>query len=193
MISLPDKELVVIDIETTEVALAETARRFPEPVEIGAVRVNSNFDVLGEFEVVLNPNHQSEFSEFSENLTGLSRDIVMNAPPFISEWRKLAEFTRFNGIRLASWGAPFDYAVLKQAYLTHDLCWPHAYPFVVVLSMDYYAAGERGFKYPRWSLKNVCERFSVPGEKKHRALGGARVCLRVLRAIATLDEVGDLP
>jgi DNA polymerase III epsilon subunit-like protein len=192
MILLPDREVVVIDIETTDVALAETARRFAEPVEIGAVVLNAAYEAGERFEMVIRPQSLESFTEFSAGLTGLTRADLEKAPLFENCWRDFADFVGFNRRKLVAWGAPFDYAVLRQAYLKMGMSWPHAYPMIDALSMVYRAAGEWGFRIPRWSLKSACERFGVPIEKKHRALGGAMACASVLKALAEFDGTREV-
>jgi DNA polymerase III epsilon subunit-like protein len=191
LISLPDREVIILDIETTEVALAETLGTFPEPVEIGAVRTDATFAPYETFTTLVKPTRLEHFTAFSEGLTGIKRAELETAPTFQECWRDFAKFTRFNGLKLITWGAPFDYAVLKLAYLKINLGYPHAYPMMDAISMVYRAAGEWGFKVPRWSLKQACERFGVPVEKKHRALGGAKACAAVLRAVANLGDEED--
>lgn len=188
MYPLPERHLVVLDIETTEPTLALARGVFPSPVEIAGVLIDCEYNVLDEWSKLFRPSNLDEFTEVSEGLTGITRDELENAETFKEGWRELANFTKFNGYKPASWGAPFDYAVLRMAYGQAGLGWPHAYPFFDALSFAAYASMEYGFKLQGWKLKHACERFGVPVEGDHRAISGARACVSVMREIATLGD-----
>jgi len=188
MIVLPDKSAVVLDIETTEVALADARGGFPQPIEVAGCQIDCEYQVVGEFSTLVRPDPAEEFTEYCQLFTGISPDELAAAPSWREVWRDFAEFTQFNGRRLISYGAYFDYPVLRTAYRRVSVGWPHAFPMVDALSMVYRVAGEYGFRIPRWSLKSCCERFGIEPEKKHRALGGARRAVAVMRAISTLNQ-----
>ncbi len=188
MIILPDKSIVVLDIETTEVALADARGGVPQPIEIAGCCLDCEYEVQDVFSTLVRPEPFEDFTEFSESFTGISRTELAKAPTWDECWRDFAEFTGFNAKRLFSYGAPFDHAVLRGSYSRIRKGWPHAYPMIDILSIVYRVAGEYGFKIPRWSLKSCCEHFDIEVEGKHRALGGALRAAQVLKTISTLEE-----
>lgn len=192
MIVLPDRLAVVLDIETTEAPLAAARGTFPQPIEIGAVLIDCEFEVVSEFEMLIQPEPFDEFTDFSESFTGIKSDELRAAPVWKDAWQEFAKFTNFNGHRLISWGAPFDYAVLSLAYGRIQTRFPHKHPFIDALSMAYSTSGEWGMRVPNWKLKSWCERFGIEQEGRHRALPGAMKAMQVLRAVACLEDEMDL-
>ncbi len=74
MIILPDKSIVVLDIETTEVALAEARGGVPQPIEIAGCWLDCEYEVRGEFSTLVRPEPFEDFTEFCESFTGISRE-----------------------------------------------------------------------------------------------------------------------
>jgi len=180
----PDKLSVVLDIETTELAVVETL--FPEIVEIGACLVDSELTIHEEFTSLVQPIGLEHFTDFSESFTGITPAQLADAPKWVEIWPVFARFTHYRGCRLISFGMGFDYGVLRQSYHQIRVKWPHAYPVIDALSMVYAIAAEYGLRIPGWGLAACCKRFGVPLEDKHRALGGARTVVQVLQAATQL-------
>ena len=76
--------IVALDIETTGLDLQKDAI-----TEIGAVRFNGN-RVEDEWTTLVNPNRP--IPTMITNLTGISNEMVRNAPPLNSIIRELADF-----------------------------------------------------------------------------------------------------
>jgi DNA polymerase III epsilon subunit-like protein len=188
MFFLVESEVVILDIETTESALATVHGRFPEPVEIGAVKLSSSYEVLDEYEQLVKPTRLDEFTEFSEAFTGLTKADIRNASLFSEIWQDFANFTKFTRRTLLSWGAGFDQGVLLGAYREAKTAYPHKWPMIDALSLAVWGVGGvYGFKFKTQSLGSVCDRLGVPREEKpHRALRGAHKVVDVLRR---LDEL----
>jgi len=161
MFCLPDRQAVVVDIETTEASLSELRGGFPDPVEIGAVKIDSEFSVLDRFSCFVQPQHFSEFDEFCEELTGISSADLEQAKTWRECWKDFADFTSYQGLRLLSWNSSFDYGVLRQVYANSGITYPHRHPFICALSVVYGLAGIYGYRARNWSLKDVCERFGI--------------------------------
>lgn len=186
MIVLPDSQIVVLDIETTEAGIAEAQGTFPQPIELAALLIDCEYNVLDGFSTLVKPEPLTEFNDFCESFTGIDPHDIAAAPTWREVWRTFAEFTRWKGLRLVSWGVPFDYGVLRTAYGKLGVKWPHRYPFVDALSMTYRAAGEWGIQLSGYGLQAACERFGIEPEEKHRAATGVDRVVRVLREVGTL-------
>ena len=161
MFTLPDKEVVVFDVETTDVGVADAAGVLPSIVEVGAVRIASDYTVLDKFDALVQPSHLEAFTDFCERLTGIRRKDLEMARPWARVWREFAEFTGFNSTRLIAWHAAFDVPVLRAAYLRDRLGFPHNQSAVCAMSMVYGFCAEWGINTGGWGLKKVCERFGV--------------------------------
>ena len=52
--------------------------------------------------------------------------------------------------------------------------------------MTYRVAGEYGLQLGGYGLRDVCERFGIEPEEKHRATTGVERVVQVLREVGTL-------
>jgi len=191
MIPLVDKLTAIIDIETTEATLADARGTFPEIVEIAAITVNSEYEIQDTFTMVVQPSNMDDFTEFSHEFTGIKYATVREAPLWKDCWKEFAQFVGYNRCRIISWGAPFDFGVLKTSYGRIGVGWPHKYPFIDAISIAYQISREYGMDFGSWKLKSVCERLGLPVEGRHRATGGAHACFNVLKELSTLDETNS--
>jgi len=188
MFTLLDKEVVVFDLETTDTGVAEAAGVLPSIVEIGAVRMSSEFEILDKYESLVQPSRLEAFTDFCHKLTGIKLEELRRARPWAQVWREFAEFTRFNATRLIAWHAAFDTPVLRAAYLRDRLGFPHNQSPVCAMSMVYYFCAEWGINTGGWGLKKVCDRFGVVIKDQHRALGDAVATAELLRAVAKFPD-----
>jgi DNA polymerase III epsilon subunit-like protein len=185
---LPAKEFVILDLETTE-SLFDSSGVLPEVVEIGMLAVDAGLEPLRQYSTLIRPSNPELFTEFSENLTGLSRKDVETAPDFRSVWKEVAEFTKYNQIFVGSWGVGFDQPVLARLYTKSRLGYPHKRPMIDLLSVVFRASAEWGFKLNSFSLTSVCNRFSIDRPNHHRALADCKATLQVLQAIQDLESL----
>lgn len=188
MITLPDREAVIFDLETTDTAVAEAAGTLPSPVEIGAVRVTADLEEVAQFQALIQPPNLDAFTELSQRLTGIHPAELERAKPWADQWRDFAEFTDFNRVRLYSWGTHFDIPVLKLAYSRSRLGYPHHLTPVCVLGWVTGFCAQWGISPGRWDLKTVARRFGVELGKRHRGLPDAQGALDVLRAVANFED-----
>jgi inhibitor of KinA sporulation pathway (predicted exonuclease) len=188
MIVLPDKELVVFDLEFTDVALAEASGTYPDIVEVGAVKIDCELSVVDTFSTLVQPIALEQFTEYSESLTKIKPYELRSAPMWSEVWRDFAEFTRFASVKLCSWGIAQDLAVLRRAYKTNKLGYPHSNLSVDAMTFVYaWAAIEGRNVTRRWSLDAACEFFEIERGQSHRALPDALDTVRILQALGGSD------
>lgn len=182
----PDgKNLLVIDLETTDIAVAEACGHFPEIIEVGACLIDRSWDVVGTWSSFIRPLSLDKVTEFTTELTGITQDDVAEAPFFPAV---MLEMRKFMGAekasRLAHFG-PSDSAWLRSAYLLHGLSWPFLGWSLCLQSLAYGAAAEWGFDFHGFSLADVAERLGVEAVGAHRAAGDACTAAGIFLAIAT--------
>lgn len=185
----PDgKNILVVDLETTEIALAEAAGRFPDIIEIGACLIDRSWEVVGTWSSFVRPASLYNVSEFVTELTGITPDDLEDAPCFADAMLGLREFMGAEkSSRLAHFG-PSDSAWLRSAYLRNRLSWPFLGWSVCVQSLAYAMAGEWGFDFRSFSLHAVAERLEVKVQGVHRALEDACTAAGVFMKLATLPS-----
>ena len=185
---IPDKHLIIFDLETTESLTA-----LPEIIEIGAIKINANFDVVDKFETLVKPRDLSRVDRRISSLTGLTQSQLSTEKTFDDVWEGFAEFTSFNFSRLCSWNTSFDIAVLREEYRSRGLGFPHNQASVDALSVVWTVASIWGLKLGGMSLRKSCERFGVIRGDTHRALSDAEDVVKIFKEIRklTLEDLED--
>lgn len=185
---LPDKLLIVFDVETTDKHVAMAAGSVPEMIEIGAVKVTDQLEIVEEYRSMVQPLNMDGMTENVFAISGLRTSDVKDAPLWKDQWEKFAEFTQFKKIRLAAWSTWFDMPVLSRAYSRARLGFPHGESPVDLPSIVYAYAAMRGGTFPGFGLTAVCNSLGIERKTKHRALADAHDAVRVLKAMSDHDE-----
>jgi DNA polymerase-3 subunit epsilon len=151
--------LAFVDLETTGGNAA-----YDRITEIGIVRVKNGV-LLEEWSSLVNP--QCPISPYIEAFTGISSEMVADAPLFAD--LAAAVFERLDGAVFIAHNARFDHSFLRtefrklgMAYSANALC-------TVKLSRSLFP------EYVRHNLDAVIERHGLSCSARHRALGDARV------------------
>lgn len=182
-----DSTLIIFDLETTDHAVADTVGMVPQIVELGAVKVTSQFEILDKIQFFVQPIALDSFTEFSESLTGITRKQLESAEPWKDLWRDFAKFTNYKAIRLVSWYTPSDWRVMREEYRIMELAFPHNPVMIDAMTLAYMKAAEQGLKVS-CSLNSFCERLNIERTEKHRALPDALATLQVLKALYSFGD-----
>jgi len=185
MILLPDKHLVVVDLETTDENDARAAGVCPEIIEVGAVLLNAEMTVLDEFQSLVKPRRMDGFTRFCHRLTGIEKVELEAAEPWERVWKGFAEFTRYKGHRMAAWSAWGDVPTLQQEYTRRRLGFPHNPAVICLMSVVYAQAMTQGLGISSWGLRPLCRRFDIEVPKYHRALPDARLAVEAVRSVVS--------
>ena len=160
----PNQTYVVVDIETTG-----GGRSNHRITEIGAIKVQGG-KVIDEFQTLLDP--ERHIPGHITRLTGISNDMVKNAPKFetiADEFRAFVEGSIF-----VAHNVNFDYGFIREEY--GRLGRPFKYPkMCTVASMRTYYPGLKSY-----SLANLCKEFSIDLNGHHRALVDAKAATELL-------------
>lgn len=158
----------VIDIETTG-----GNRTDHKITEIAIICVDGN-EIVDEWSSLINPERTIPWS--ITKLTGITNEMVAEAPAFFSVAKKIIELTE------------------KRIFVAHNVFFDYRF-----LQREF---SELGFNFQRqtlctvrqsraafpglvsYSLKNLCDHFNIKREFEHRALDDAKACLQVLQEIS---------
>ena len=163
----PEQDYVVVDIETTG-SWANGDR----VTEIGAVKIR-NHEVAQEWHSLINP--QRSIPVFISRLTGITNEIVRDAPVFAEIADTFLEFMG-DGIFVAH-NVNFDYGFISYEYERLE----RRFRFPKLCT----CAGMRR-RYPghkSYSLGNLCDLYEINLESHHRALCDARAAGHLLNLI----------
>lgn len=170
--------LAFVDLETT--GATATIDRI---TEIGIVEVDPDGSVR-EWQQLVNPG--TRISPFIEQLTGISNQMVANAPAF----SEVAEetFRRLQGRLFIAHNARFDYGFLKNEFKRLGINFRGSVLCTVKLSRELYP------EYKKHNLDSLIERHGLQAEARHRALADAQLIhqfwqkIHVHRSIADIDS-----
>ena len=171
--------LAFVDVETTG---GSPARE--RVIEIGVVRVDFDDDDVrvDEWSTLVNPGVPIP-SEI-QWLTGITNEMVRAAPSF-AEVAQIV-FDRIEGAIFVAHNARFDYGFLRAEFYRAGLSF-HAKTLCTVRLSRYL--------YPDRSphtLDAIIARFNIDGEKRHRALGDARVLWRLLQRLSDRHSPSEI-
>jgi len=182
--------LVVIDFETTGPDPLTC-----EPVEVAAIRLerehDSYFRIVEEFSTLLRPS--GPIDPEATKIHGITDAMVKDAPQLKDVAGELLALA--SDALPCAYNEPFDRTVLHR-YVSGTDCplfdpslvaWLDVY--VMIARIDRYVPGSG-----RHKLENVCQRYGVPHESAHRALGDCRATGNLLAKLVDLAKVDlDVP
>ncbi len=149
---------VAVDLETTGLN-----PKMDRIIEIGAIKVKNGI-VQDMFHKLINP--ERKIGEFVEHLTGITEDMVKDAPK-ISE--VLPEFLAFVGdAPLVGHNLMFDYSFLKRNVLNVGGTFEKEGIDTLALVRLFLP------QLPKKSLSYVCEQFKIDTGTSHRAQDDAK-------------------
>ena len=153
------RPLAFVNLETTG-ATATTDRI----TEIGIIEVDADGSVR-EWQQLVNPG--TSIPPFIEQLTGISNEMVAEAPPFA----ELAEETlrRLEGRLFIAHNARFDYGFLKNEFKRLGIAFRAPVLCTVKLSRTLFP------EYKRHNLDSLIERHGLAADARHRALADAQL------------------
>ncbi len=163
----PMQEYVVVDIETTG-GRAEHHRI----TEVAAVKMRGG-EMVERYQTLVNPERR--IPRMITSLTGISDEMVAEAPVFAEVAEKFREFV--GGAVFVAHNAKFDYGFLRQefrrmgeAFRCPTLC--------TVVAMRKYYPGLESYK-----LSRLCAEFGISLDQHHRALCDAEATAELLKLI----------
>ena len=153
------RPLAFVDLETT--GATATADRI---TEIGIVEVDED-GAVREWQQLVNPGIR--IPPFIEQLTGISNEMVADAPPFAA----VAEETlrRLEGRLFIAHNARFDYGFLKNEFKRLGINFRAPVLCTVKLSRTLYP------EFHRHNLDSLIERHGLQAAARHRALADAQL------------------
>jgi DNA polymerase-3 subunit epsilon len=167
----------IVDIETT----GGRPRR-DRITEIGIVLHNGK-TILDTYETLINP--ECYIPAGITNLTGITQEMVADAPLFHEVARQIVELTQ--GAVFVAHNARFDYGFLRHEFSRLGYTFSRRQLCTVRLCRKVFP----GLK--SYSLENLIRTFEIPVDARHRALADARATAVLLeRALAKEESKEDV-
>jgi len=147
----------IVDIETTG------GRTRLEKITEIAIYQHDGEKITGEFVSLVNPERNIPY--FITNLTGITNEMVENAPKFYEIARNIIELTE--GRIFVAHNAKFDYSFIRQEFKSLGFNFRRSVIDTVTISRKFFP-GHRSY-----SLGNICRDLCIPINGRHRASGDA--------------------
>ena len=161
----------IIDIETTG-----GSAQIEKITEI-AIYLHDGNEITGEFVSLVNPERNIPY--FITNLTGITNEMVENAPRFYEIAKKIIELTE--GRTFVAHNARFDYSFIRQEYKSLGFNFKRSVLDTVALSRKLIPG------HKSYSLGNICKDLNISINGRHRAAGDALATARLFEILILRD------
>lgn len=170
------RPLAFVDLETT--GATATSDRI---TEIGIVEVDADGSVR-EWQQLVNPG--TRIPPFIEQLTGISNEMVADAPPFEAIARET--MLRLEGRLFIAHNARFDYGFLKNEFKRLGITFRASVLCTVKLSRTLFP------EHRRHNLDSLIERHELRADARHRALADAQLIFQFWQKIHADRSIADI-
>ncbi len=161
----------IIDIETTG-----GSPKFEKITEI-AIIIHDGSKVVDQFTTLINPEKAIPYHITS--LTGISNEMVADAPRFYEVARKIVEMTE--GRVFVAHNVNFDYRFIKEEFARLGYDFKRNTLCTVKLSRKI-IPGKRSY-----SLGNLCDELGITINGRHRAMGDALATLLLFDILLSVE------
>jgi DNA polymerase-3 subunit epsilon len=161
----------IIDIETT----GGNASR--ERITEIAIFIHDGEKVVNEYSTLINP--ECKVPPFVARLTGISDEMLVNAPKFFEVARDIVEITE--GCTFVAHNAAFDYSFVKQEFL--NLGYKYKRPVLCTVKMSRKLLPG----HASYSLGNLCDSLDIQITSRHRASGDALATVKLFERLLSVD------
>jgi DNA polymerase-3 subunit epsilon len=161
----------IIDIETTG-----GSPRLEKITEI-AIYQHDGTQITGEYVSLVNPERNIPY--YITNLTGITNEMVENAPKFYEIAKKIVELTE--GRTFVAHNARFDYSFIREEFKSLGFNYRRSLLDTVTLSRKL-LPGHRSY-----SLGNICNDLQISINGRHRAYGDAFATVKLFEILMKKD------
>lgn len=162
----------IIDIETTG-----GDPKVNKITEI-AILIHDGEKLIGQYTTLVNPGQ--EIPPFISQLTGITNEMVQNAPSFRDVARQIDELTQ--GKVFVAHNVRFDYYFMKEEFKKIGMHFQRKQLCTVRLSRKIIPG------LVSYSLGNLCEQIQIPIYDRHRAMGDAAATLKLFELLLQSDQ-----
>lgn len=162
----------VVDLETT----GGRANR-DKIIEIGIV-IHDGSNIIDTFHSLVNPECYVPYG--ITQLTGITQDMVQDAPKFYEIARQVVEITE--GRIFVAHNVRFDYSFLREEFRRLGFTYTRKNLCTVRLTRKTFPG------FPSYSLGNLIKRMGIAVNDRHRALDDALATAEILRRILSKEQ-----
>lgn len=161
----------IVDIETT----GGSAKQ--EKITEIAIYQHDGNEITGEFVTLINPERNIPY--FITSLTGITNEMVEDAPRFYEVAKQIVEFTE--GRTFVAHNARFDYTFLREEFKSLGFNFRRNLLDTVALSRKLLPG------HKSYSLGNICKDLNIKIDGRHRAAGDAFATVKLFEMLLEKD------
>ena len=121
-----------------------------------------------------------EIQPFIQNLTGINKEMLKNAPKFTDISKKIIDIT--NNCTLVAHNADFDYRVLRNEFTNIGVSFNRKTLCTIELSKELLPEQDS------YSLGKLAASLGIKIKKRHRADGDAMATLKLFKMLLEKDK-----
>ncbi|HFA49021.1 MAG TPA: DNA polymerase III subunit epsilon [Bacteroidetes bacterium] len=175
-----DKIFAIIDIETTG------GRAATEKITEIAIVLHDGQKIIGQYETLINPERHIPYG--ITELTGITDEMVADAPKFYEVAKKIVEMTE--GAVFVAHNVRFDYSFVQEEFRRLGYTYTRKKLCTVRLSRKTFPG------LPSYSLGNLIRHFKLNVGARHRAMGDTMATVdlfeRILAAEKTEENISEM-
>lgn len=165
---------IVLDLEWNQSTSGKNKEKKAMPfeiIEIGAIKLNDQFQIIDRFQTVVRPVVYPQLNYISQEVTGFTYKELKNGPKFPGAFRTFRNWCGTEPYRFCTWG-PLDLTELQRnMQYYHFPLFPAPVYFYDVQELFSYVEKEGSL---RRSLEYAVDYYKIPKQEEfHRALSDA--------------------
>lgn len=171
--------LSFIDIETTGLSLT-----LHEIIEIGCIVVDSDLNIIEEFELKVKPQHIKTADKVSLKINHYDPDNWVDAISLDEAMKILSDKTE--GSTMIGHNISFDAAFLEKAFFETKIEKKFFHYHLLDTVSIAYAKLHNSKEVGKFTLHELCEYFKIINEHEHTALSDTRATFELYKKLMSL-------
>ncbi|MFD2515466.1 exonuclease domain-containing protein [Pontibacter locisalis] len=168
----PNHLYAIIDIETTGGQPAQ------DKITEIAIFIHDGQQIVDKYSTLVNP--QRPIPYFISQLTGITDEMVQDAPKFYEVAKEIVEFTE--GKVFVAHNVRFDYSFIKKEFADLGFTFQRKTLCTVRLSRKLIPG------LPSYSLGKLCKSIEIPLLQRHRAIGDAEATAKLFDKLIKINR-----
>ncbi|MBK8584044.1 MAG: GIY-YIG nuclease family protein [Bacteroidetes bacterium] len=164
-------KFAIVDIETTG------GNSIRNKITEIAIYIHDGEKIIDQFVSLVNP--ECPIAPFISNLTGITNEMVEDAPKFYEIAKDIVTLT--DGAVFVAHNAQFDYGFIREEYKSLGYNYSRDYLCTVKLSRKVLPG------FASYSLGNLCQNLGISIANRHRASGDALATVKLFEMILGRD------
>lgn len=177
---------VIFDIEWNPVFLKKSGYHFNEIIEIGAIKADSNLNIIGKFSEFINMSAGEELTKKIKAMTKIKEDSLNKADNFVEVFNKFRDFCKDS--ILASWGS-MDILIIIRNLKYHFNKYRIDFLKKYIDLQIYCKERLKYIEHDQLALSSALEMLDIREKNKHRAFCDSMAAFECFKALFNHNSV----